>query len=412
MESPVPQIALDEAEEAARRERFPAGSAIEFADLELDSRAGALDRLRDAEPISWVPALGGWLVTSHALARELLSRRDEFTVWAEPNLVRASLGLMMLSTDGDEHARQRRPFEEPFGVRPVRARFAEPVRRHVDSLLDELAPRGACELVGEFAAPFGIGVAGDVLGLSLDDVARVQEFYEAFAGAMVYDGDPEPQRRADAARAELNAILLAEIERSRARPDNSVTSAVANDPARGLSDDEIAAQLRVILFGAIETVESTLANAVLLLLQNPGELALVRSEPGLMGNAIEEGMRLIPPVAFIERWTAVPCELGGVGLGAGEFLGLSTVAANRDPAVFPAPDRFEVRRGNARHHLTLSHGHHHCLGFNLGRMQCQMALTALFERLPGLEIAHAPEPAGFAFRRPATLELRWRPEQP
>ena len=68
-----------------------------------------------------------------------------------------------------------------------------------------------------------------MLGLSLDDVARVQGFYEAFAGAMVYDGDPEPQRRADAARAELNAILLAEIERSRARPDNSITSAVAND---------------------------------------------------------------------------------------------------------------------------------------------------------------------------------------
>jgi cytochrome P450 len=275
-------------------------------------------------------------------------------------------------------------------------------------LLDGLAPRGSCEFVEEFAAPFAIGVAGEVLGLSLDDVARVQEFYEAFAGAMVYDGDPEPQRRADAARAELNAILLAEIERSRARPDNSVTSAVANDPARGLSDDEIAAQLRVILFGAIETVESTLANAVLLLLQHPGALALARSEPGCMANAIEEGMRLIPPVAFIERWTAVPCELAGVVLGAGEFLGVSTVAANRDPAVFPEPARFDVRRANARHHLTLSHGHHHCLGFNLGRMQCQLALTELFERLPGLEIAHAPEPTGFAFRRPATLALRWR----
>jgi cytochrome P450 len=408
MKALVPQIAVDEAEDAARRARFPAGSAIEFADLELDSRVAALDRLREREPISWVPALGGWLVTSHALARELLGRRDEFTVWAEPNLVRASLGLMMLTTDGEEHARQRRPFEEPFGVRPVRDRFAEPVGRRVDALIAELAPRGGCELVGEFAAPFAIGVAGDVLGLSLDDVARVQDFYEAFAGAMVYDGDPEPQRRADAARAELNAILLAEIARSRARPDNSITSAVANDPARGLSDDEIVAQLRVILFGAIETVESTLANAVLLLLQNPAELASVRSEPGLIGNAIEEGMRLIPPVAFIERWTAGDCRLGGVALGRGEFLGVSTVAANRDPAVFPDPERFEVRRGNARHHLTLSHGHHHCLGFNLGRMQCQVALTALFDRLPGLEIAHAPEPTGFAFRRPAALELRWR----
>ena len=408
MDAPVPQIAVDEAEDAARQARFPAGAAIEFADLELDSRVGALDRLRTAEPISWVPALGGWLVTSHALARELLSRRDEFTVWAEPNLVRASLGVMMLTTDGDDHQRQRRPFEEPFGVRPVRERFAQPVERRVDALLGELAPRGSCELVEEFAAPFAIGVAGDVLGLSLDDVARVQEFYEAFAGAMVYDGDPEPQRRADAARAELDAILLEEVGRSRTRPGNSITSAVANDPARGLSDEEIVAQLRVILFGAIETVESTLANAVLLLLQHADQLALVRSEPKLMGNAIEEGMRLIPPVAFIERWSAVPCALGGVALEAGEFLGVSSVAANRDPAVFAAPERFDVQRGNARHHLTLSHGHHHCLGFNLGRMQCAAALTAIFERLPGLEIAHAPEPTGFAFRRPATLELRWR----
>ncbi len=407
MDELVRQIEIDEAEAAARSARFPIGSAIEFSDLELDSRVGALDRLRDFEPISWVPALGGWLVTSHELARELLSRGDAFTVWAEPNLVRASLGVMMLTSDGAEHARQRQPFDEPFRVRPVRERFAEPVHRHIEALIGQLAPRGECELVEEFAAPFAIGLAGDVLGLPLDDVARVQEFYEAFAGAMVYDGDPEPQRRADTARVALNAILLEEVQRSRTRPDNSITSAVANDPARGLSDDEIVAQLRVILFGAIETVESTIANAVLLLLQNPDQLAILRNEPGFAGNAIEEGMRLIPPVAFIERWSAVPCELGGVELAEGEFLGVSTVAANRDPAVFPAPERFDVRRGNARHHLTLSHGHHHCLGFNLGRMQCQAAVTALFDRLPGLEITHAPEPTGFAFRRPATLALRW-----
>ena len=120
MEALVAQIVVDEAEGAARSARFPAGAAIEFADLEQDSRVGALDRLRAAEPISWVPVLGGWLVTAHALARELLGRRDEFTVWAEPNLVRASLGVMMLTSDGDDHARQRRPFDEPFRVRPVR----------------------------------------------------------------------------------------------------------------------------------------------------------------------------------------------------------------------------------------------------------------------------------------------------
>ena len=407
MEPLVPQIVLDEAESARRAARFPIGGRLEFDDLELHGRVAALDRLRDFEPVSWVPALGGWLVTSHELGRELLGRGDDFTVWAEPNLVRASLGVMMLTSDGEEQARQRRPFDEPFRVRPVRERFAEPVARHIDALIGRLAERGGCELVEGFAAPFAIGLAGDVLGLPLDDVTRIQEFYEAFAGAMVYDGDPEPQRRADLAREELNAILLAEVRRSRTRLDNSVTSAVANDPARGLSDEEIVAQLRVILFGAIETVESTIANAVLLLLRHPDQLALMCAEPALAANAIEEGMRLIPPVAFIERWTARPCALGGVELATGEFLGVSTVAANRDPSVFAAPEQFDIRRGNARHHLTLSHGNHHCLGFNLGRMQCTAAVTALFERLPGLQLVHAPEPAGFAFRRPATLELRW-----
>ena len=143
--------------------------------------------------------LGGWLVTSHPLARGVLARTNDFTVWAEPNLVRASLGVMMLTSDPPEHERQRQPFDEPFRMRSVRERFERRVSARVDALLDELAPRGSCELVAELAAPFAIGVAGDILGLSLDDVPKIQGFYEAFAGAMTYDGDPEPQRRADAA---------------------------------------------------------------------------------------------------------------------------------------------------------------------------------------------------------------------
>ena len=227
----VPQVELAEAEEAERRERFPAGAAIEFPDLEEHGRVAALDRLREAEPVSWVPALGGWLVTSYPLGRNVLARTGDFTVWAEPNLVRASLGVMMLTSDPPDHERQRQPFDEPFRMRSVRERFEERVSARVERLLDELAPRGSCELAVEFAAPFAIGVAGDILGLSLDDVPKIQGFYEAFAGAMTYDGDPEPQRRADAAREALNQILLGELARVRERPDGSITSAVVNDPA-------------------------------------------------------------------------------------------------------------------------------------------------------------------------------------
>ena len=138
----VPQVELTEAEEAKRRERFPVGAAIEFADLEEQERAPALDRLREAEPVSWVPALGGWLVTSHPLGRGVLARTDDFTVWAEPNLVRASLGVMMLTSDPPEHERQRQPFDEPFRMRSVRERFEGRVSGRVDALLHELAPRG------------------------------------------------------------------------------------------------------------------------------------------------------------------------------------------------------------------------------------------------------------------------------
>jgi cytochrome P450 len=403
----VPQVELAEAEEAERRARFPAGAAVDFADLEEQGRAGALDRLRQLEPVSWVPALGGWLVTSYPLGRNVLARTDDFTVWAQPNLVRASLGVMMLTSDPPDHERQRQPFDEPFRMRSVRERFEGRVSARVDRLLDEIEPRGSCELVVDFAAPFAIGVAGDILGLSLDDVSKIQGFYEAFAGAMTYDGDPEPQRRADAARAAFSQILLGEVARVRERPDDSITSAVANDPATQLADEVIVAQLRVILFGAIETVESMVVNAVLLLLEHPDELGAVKADPGLVPNAVEEAMRLIPPVAFIERWTAAPTKLGDVELGEGEFVGVSTLAANRDPEVFEDPLRFDVRRENARHHLAFSFGVHHCLGFNMARLQGPIAVQAILDRMSGLELVDAPEPRGFAFRRPPELRLRW-----
>src|ERR671926_363296 len=96
----VAQVEFDEVELEARRRRFPCGAALEFDDLERQSRAGALDRLREAEPVSFVPVLGGWLVTAHAPAQQVLRPRAPFTVLAEPNLVRASLGVMMLTSDG------------------------------------------------------------------------------------------------------------------------------------------------------------------------------------------------------------------------------------------------------------------------------------------------------------------------
>jgi cytochrome P450 len=403
----VPQIVLDPDEEAARAARFPVGASITFDDLTEHARIGALDRLREAEPVSWVPALGGWLVTSWELARSVLGRREHFSVWAEPNLVRASLGVMMLTSDGDSHARQRAPFDAPFRMRAVRERLGAPIEARTAALLAGLRPAGACELGQAFAGPFAVEVAADVLGLGLADVGGIMRFYQAFAGAMVYDGDPEPQRLADEARAELNALLHAELARVRAEPDDSITSAVANTPG-DLADDEIVAQLRVVLFGAIETIESLVVNTMAMLLLHRDQLALVRARPDLLPNALEESMRLVTPVAFMERWTTLPStELGDVLLHRGEFVGVSSLAASRDPAVFADPGRFDVTRHNARRHLSFSYGEHHCLGFHLARLQGAIAIAALLAQLPDLRLVSAGDPVGFAFRKVPELHLAW-----
>jgi len=401
------QVEITPEEDEARRERFPVGAAIGFADLEEAGREAALDRLRSVEPVSWVPALGGWLVTGHAEARKMLSPRAGMTVEAEENLVRASLGRMMLTTDGDEHARLRAPFERPFRMREVGELFAAAITAEADGLLDGLVTGGHCEIGEAFAAPFAVRMTGRVLGLSLDDVTRIDGFYSAFAGAMVYDGNPEPQRLADAARDELNAILHADLARCRRAPDASITSEVSNDADQGVTDDEAVAQLRVIMFGGIETIQAAIMNTLVLLLRDPPQLEAVRADRGVLANAIEESLRLIPPVAFIERWTSGPTTIGRVELGRGEFVGASVLAANRDPLFFADPLRYDVHRENARRHLSFSFGEHFCLGAPLARLEIVEALARVLDRLPGLRLVARDEPAGFAFRRPARLELAW-----
>ncbi len=385
--------------------RFPAGAALTFADMEQAGHEPALDALREAEPVSWVPAIGGWLVTSRQAAREVL-RNPMLTVEAQENLVRASLGVMMLTSDGDEHARLRKPFEPPFKISAIEQTFTDVIRGEAAWLLDELATAGSGEIGEEFAAPFAVRMAGRLLGISLEDTRQVSELYAAFAAAMVYDGNPEPQRLADKARADLNQILHRELDRSRHQASRSITSLVASSAA-GITDDEIVAQLRVIMFGAIETIQASIMNTLLLLLQHPEQLAGVRADAALLTAAGEEARRLIPPVSFAERWTRQPVEIGGVTIPAGEFIGVSILAANRDPETFEDPARFDVRRKNSARALVFSFGPHTCLGLHVARLETSIALGEILARLPGLRLSGYEPPSGFAFRRPAVMHLAW-----
>ena len=402
----IRQRAVPAAEDAERRSRFPLGASLRFEDLERAGHEHRIDELRAAEPVSWVPAIGGWLVTSRADAREVLGRNPKVTVEAEQNLVRSSLGRMMLTVDGDEHARMRKPLEWPFRVNRVQELFGEPVRALAHELVDGFAPDGAVVLDQSFAMPYAVRMSGHSLGLSFEEISRIDAFYSAFAGAMVYDGDPTPQREAEAARAALDEILLAELRRNRESPGASLTSALAQD-SNGLTDQEVVDQLRVVMFGAIETIQASVLTTLYLLLTHPDALAAVRRDPTLLDIAQEEARRLVPPVAFAERWTREPLVVAGVEIPADEFVGVSILGANRDPDTFAEPDRFDVRRPNANKGLSFAFGPHACLGIHMARLQTSIALDVLLDRLPGLALTDAEPPSGFTFRRPTDVRVRW-----
>lgn len=285
--------------------------------------------------------------------------------------------------------------------------FADQITRIADELISGFAAEGSCSLGPAFASPFAVQMAAYVIGLPLDEVHLIDGIYSDFANAMVYDGDPGPLERAEAARTRLNALLLPQLQQAREAGATSLAAHVLRDPANDLSDAEVVDQLRVVMFGAIETIQASVMNTMMFLLQHPEQFAEVRADRSLIPGAVEESIRLMPPVAFVERWTGRPVELGGVQIGVGEFIGVSTLATNRDPAVFENPTAYDIHRENAKHGLSFSFGEHHCLGVHLARMQTAIAIEQLIDRLPGLRLVSCEAPSGFAFRRPASMTLAW-----
>ncbi|MBA2461031.1 MAG: cytochrome P450, partial [Actinobacteria bacterium] len=191
-------------------------------------------------------------------------------------------------------------------------------------------------------------------------------------------------------------------------PDTSLVAAAAAD-GDGLARGEVVSNAAVLLFGGIETTEGMIANAILHVLAHPEQRALIESDPALVAAAVEESMRLEPAAAVIDRYATKDVELGGARIGERELVTISLAGANRDPAVFVDPDRFDVSRDNARLHVTFAQGPHVCIGMHLARLEAQVALERLLARLPGVRLdpARPSAPRGLVFRKPPTLWARW-----
>ncbi|MEM7345035.1 MAG: cytochrome P450 [Chloroflexota bacterium] len=393
----------------ANKYAFPIGAAITLADLENDVHT-ILHRLREAEPVSWVPVINAWVVTRREDTITVMRDAKTYTVDHPGFSTGQVVGPSMLSLDGEHHQKHRTPFEKPFRRREVEARFNEPVAHHVQQLLDGFIGNGEAELRRDYAGPIAVYTMIAALGLEETSVTSVLGWYDTIVEAVTRVTAGEPvSAEGRAAFAALRESLMPSL---RAQADTSLLAA-ASGMAQGLSEDEIISNAAVLLFGGIETTEGMIANALYHLLTNPDLLNTVRGTPTLLPQVVEESLRLEPAAAVIDRYATQDVELNGASIKVDDLVQVSLAGANRDPNTFPDPDRFDPFRPNLRSHVTFAQGPHVCLGLHLARLETVCALEQALAQLPNLALLQteaaqdAARPRGLVFRKPQALQVRW-----
>jgi cytochrome P450 len=272
------------------------------------------------------------------------------------------------------------------------------------------------ELVGEYATPLPTLVIAEMLGVPLEDRPRFMRWSDAIMGLSYSVTGGEAAQRMIAAhaavKAEIDAYLVEQIEARRRAPREDLLTRLVGAEVDGerLSPEDIRGFFQLLLAAGTETTTNLITNAILAFLDFPGELARLRADPSLLPSAIEEVLRFRSPAQMMFRETRRDVELGGKTIPAGKLLLVMIGSANRDPAVFPEPDRFDIAR-HPNPHIAFGHGIHFCIGAPLARLEARVALGHLLERLDGIELADEglwkPRKALLAYG-PAELPIRFR----
>lgn len=372
--------------------RGPSAEQLAGADA-----ADHLAVLRASAPVAWVDDVDGWLVTGHAAAVEVMRDAGTFTV-DDPRFSTARVvGPSMLSTDGAEHRRHRRPFAAAYRPSRVEQTYGEAARGLAEELLDRVRPLGSADLRPTLAGPLSVRVMARVLDLVDVDADTLLGWYAALVDAVsALSAGREPAPAADAAMADL----AAQLQRSTGR-DSVLRGAGAT-----LSPAEVVSDAAVMLFGGIETSEGMILSAVAHLLAEPGVLDLVRDDAGAAAAVVEESLRLEPAAAVVDRYAVHDVVLHGAAVARGDLVRVSLAGANRDPAVFTDPDRFDPRRPRLRDQLAFARGPHTCLAMDLARLEARVAVQAV-AALAGVRLVRAEPPTGLVFRKPAAVEVAW-----
>lgn len=370
------------------------------ADLAGPDAATVIAALRADAPLTFLPAIAGWLVTGHAAAVEVMRDDRTFTV-DDPRFSTARVvGPSMLSLDGAAHRRHRTPFFEPFRPARVERRFGEGVGALAAELVDGIRPHGRADLRAAVAGPLSVGVVAGVLGLPPADAGTVLRWYAAIVRAV---SDITAGRRPEPDAATAVAAL-----RDHVTVALSNTDSVLAEAAGSLDTDEIVGDAAVMMFGGIETTEGMIANALVHLLADDDLRRAVVADPGLDGAVVEESLRLEPAAAVVDRYATADTRVAGRPIRRGDLVRVSITGANRDPEVFADPDRFDPSRPDLRSQVAFARGPHVCIAMDLARLEARRGVRAVLDGLPGLRVdGGLARPHGLVFRKPDAVPVAW-----
>jgi cytochrome P450 len=316
--------------------------------------------------------------------------------------------VMMSNKEGEDHARLRRLVSRAFT--PKRIESLRPLMRDVaHDLIDRFEARGACEFVAEFAAPYPVRVISGLLGVPPEDFDRFHAWSRDLSlafGSRIAD----ERERIEAALVSLNDYVDGLLAARAREPRDDLISALVAVEEEGdrLSREELRALVTVLIFGAQDTTQCQLACAAHTFIQHPDQWDRLGREPELAISAAEEVLRYEPAGSGSPRVATEDIDYKGLHIPAGTIALPSGPAANRDPAVYPDPDRFDMTRTHAEPMLTFGGGAHYCLGASLARFEIQEALVILAQRLPRLAADGEPRwRVGSLIRGPETLAVRF-----
>jgi cytochrome P450 len=310
--------------------------------------------------------------------------------------------------DGADHLRHRALISRAFTRRAIDRWESELVRPIVNAYVGRFVARGEADLVRELTFPFPVHVVAAMIGLPESDHPAFHRLaVELISIGIDFDG-------AIRAAAALRALFAPVVAARREAPQDDLISVLAHADLEGtrLSDEEIYSFLCLLAPAGAETTYRSSSNLLCGLLANPDQLDALRNDRRLAAQAIEEGLRWEAPLLSILRTATRDTELAGVAIPEGAPVAVNLGAANRDPARWDDPDRFDLFRAQ-KPHIAFAVGPHVCLGMHLARMETRVLLDVLFERLPNLRVDPAAKDGnaitGLIFRSPKELRVRFDP---